>query len=303
MKGLKIITTLLSVIILSIQLYAGAGTTGGVVLKETVGARALALGDAFTAVANDADSIYWNPAGLTALEKKSISAMYMNEILDVSFMSLNAALTLSAKQGVGVSIVNLSGGDIELNALDGASKTVKAENDYVLSAAYAKAFGNLSTGITVKYLKSTLVEAESATAFAADLGAQHTVTQVPGLTIAAVIQNIGSKIKYIDEGDPLPLTGKLGCAYRLPLGALGENHLLVSTDIIQPKELSLRANVGVEYTYNNLISLRGGYKFNYDVDSFAAGFGLHVKNFILDYAFAPKDVLGDTYKLSLTLQF
>lgn len=302
MKWNKVSAAIIITFLSAHSLYAGAGTTGGVVLKETVGARALALGDAFTAVATGADAVSWNPAGIATVEKKSISAMYMNEILDVGFMSLNAALPFG-NQGIGMSIVNLSGGDIELNSVDGTSKTVNAENDYVLSAAYARTFNNFSGGITVKYLKSTLIETESATAFAADLGVQHSVAQVPGLSLAAVVQNVGTEIKYISEGDPLPLTAKVGGAYTLPLGTLGENNLLFSTDIIKPRELSVRANIGVEYTYNNFFSLRGGYKFNYDVDSFTAGFGLHLKNFILDYAFAPKDVLGDTYKVSLSLEF
>lgn len=45
----------------------GPGTTGAVELKIPVGPRAIAMGEAFVAVANDANAIYWNPAGLMQL--------------------------------------------------------------------------------------------------------------------------------------------------------------------------------------------------------------------------------------------
>ena len=45
-------------------------------LSHGVGARALGMGGAFVAVADDATATYWNPAGLTKVKKHSFSAMY-----------------------------------------------------------------------------------------------------------------------------------------------------------------------------------------------------------------------------------
>ena len=59
------------------SLYAGGpGSTGAVELKIPVGPRAIAMGQAFVAVADDANAVYWNPAGLNQLGGSEITAQY-----------------------------------------------------------------------------------------------------------------------------------------------------------------------------------------------------------------------------------
>ena len=54
----------------------GPGTTTANFLKIGIGARATAMGEAFTALSNDGTSLYWNPAGLIQMEKRELSATY-----------------------------------------------------------------------------------------------------------------------------------------------------------------------------------------------------------------------------------
>jgi hypothetical protein len=56
--------------------YAQDGKYAGEFLNIGVGARALAMGGAFIGVANDGTAAYWNPAGMGALNKKEVTAMY-----------------------------------------------------------------------------------------------------------------------------------------------------------------------------------------------------------------------------------
>jgi len=70
---------LIGILILTPDLscYAnGPGTTTAGFLKIGVGARAAAMGEAFTAVASDGTSLYWNPAGFAQIQKRELSAMY-----------------------------------------------------------------------------------------------------------------------------------------------------------------------------------------------------------------------------------
>ena len=55
---------------------ADEGAHAAEFLSHGVGARALGMGGAFVAVADDATATYWNPAGLTKVKKHSFSAMY-----------------------------------------------------------------------------------------------------------------------------------------------------------------------------------------------------------------------------------
>jgi len=64
--------------ILNLSFASGAGTSGAIILKQTVGARPLGMGEAFVAVAdNVAGALHWNPAGLSQIRKHEISAIYL----------------------------------------------------------------------------------------------------------------------------------------------------------------------------------------------------------------------------------
>ena len=53
------------ILLLPTILFSQNGGDPGAFLRRDVGSRAIALGGAFTGVANDASSVYWNPAGLS----------------------------------------------------------------------------------------------------------------------------------------------------------------------------------------------------------------------------------------------
>jgi len=72
----KRILTLALALSLSFSAASAATRETGAFLKVGVGARAMGLGDAFTAVSDDGTAFYWNPAGLSLVRKRELSAMY-----------------------------------------------------------------------------------------------------------------------------------------------------------------------------------------------------------------------------------
>ncbi len=301
MRHLKFLGILLTGLLTAQLLYAGAGTTGAVVLKESIGARATAMGDAYVGIASGADAIFWNPAGLAEMKTREIGAMYLKDVADIDFETINYVQPLPHGQAVAIAIERLSAGNLEINYLDGTSRTVNAQSDFVYNAAYAKQIlDNLSAGANFKLLSSNLAETETASAYAVDLAVLYKLATVKGLSMGANIQNIGSGIKYISETDPLPLNVKVGAAYRTEVK---NDVLTVAADFNKPKELSSRVNLGFEYLYNKIMAFRAGYKIGYDLDTFTAGFGFKIGNYGLDYAFAPKGDLGNNHRLSFSLNF
>src|SRR5262245_49352629 len=76
---------------------ASGGTTGAEILKIGVGARAIAMGEAYTAMADDVSSLYWNPAGLALMQERTASFMYNQMVRDMSYQ--NAAIGIPLENG------------------------------------------------------------------------------------------------------------------------------------------------------------------------------------------------------------
>src|SRR2546423_897852 len=65
---------------------SGAGTSGASVLNIPVGARAIGMGEAYPALADDASSLYWNPAGIALLNQSEASFMYNQLFEDLTYI-------------------------------------------------------------------------------------------------------------------------------------------------------------------------------------------------------------------------
>src|SRR5688572_21501094 len=94
------------------SLLAGSGTSGGSFLNIPVGARAVAMGEAYTALADDVSSLYWNPAGLAFMRQSQASFMYNPSFNDLTYHNAAAGVSLE-NGGIGASASYLSYGDIE----------------------------------------------------------------------------------------------------------------------------------------------------------------------------------------------
>ncbi|MCK4418446.1 PorV/PorQ family protein, partial [Candidatus Aerophobetes bacterium] len=192
---------IIGILILTFNLvcYAnGPGTTTASFLKIGVGARPAAMGEAFTALADDGTSLYWNPAGLTQIKQRELSATYnlwFQEIrqgyLSFGFPSLGGTV------GLGANYVDM--GDIEGRDEEGNPTGDFGASDTHLFAGYADKFKNISWGITVGWLEDK-IEKDTKTTFLANIGLLYPLGE--RFILGVVAQNIGSKL----GSDPLPLT-------------------------------------------------------------------------------------------------
>ncbi|MBU1262229.1 PorV/PorQ family protein [bacterium] len=297
MKGLLIVISILFQIS---PVYAnGLGTKGGIILSYPVGAQAIGMGEAFVGVAQGVNAIYWNPAGLVSLESKEFTGYYLDGLVDANYKFMGYAQPM--RFGViGCGISNLDGGKATIYNTDGTTKNVTAQTDYIFMISYAnKVRENLSFGGNIKLIQSELGETSKADAFACDLGGLYNIP-AKNLKIGVAIQNMGTEIKYEEEGDPLPLNIKLGTAYRF-------NNLLLALDINKPIENKLRFNIGGEYWIAKIMALRAGYKFKQEGSGsdtgLTAGIGFKISNYRFDYAYVPYGNLDNTHQVSLTARF
>jgi hypothetical protein len=249
--------------VIAISLVVGSGlfadalgqTAGGAAfLKIGMGGRALSMGGAFVAVADEAGAGYWNPAGLDLVRHTKMEASYSRLSLDRHYDTGAFSQPLGRYGSLGLGWMRFGVDQIELrtgdtSAPDGYGKD--DENAYLIS--YSKSFlGFLGVGITGKYITQNLL-GKHATATGADLGLLLKMTN--GWSVGLVTQNIDADLVWPGgHKDPLPRVTKLGIAYQTFGGKL-----LVTCDRVSSNQERTEIRFGTEGKASRTWSLRGGY--------------------------------------------
>jgi len=276
---------------LTLSSYAsGPGTTAANFLKIGIGARATAMGEAFTALADDGTSIYWNPAGLVQVKKRELLAMYniYFEEIKQGYLSLASPL-LQGTIGLGFNYLHM--GDIEGTDAQGNLTGYFSASDFQASLAYARSLSpHLSFGISAGILQDAIKE-DKKTAFLANVGLLLKTSRL--FSFGLVFQNIGSKL---GEG-PLPFTFRGGVAVML-------EPLNVEVDIVKPSDNETHYCVGVEWQIKEVLALRSGYKARQDIGpGMSIGIGLSIKQIQFNYAYVSRGDLGHLQKVSSAIRF
>lgn len=304
LKNLFILSTLV-VAVLTTQTAGSdnAGTSGAVFLKIGVGARAAGMGEAQVAVPEGADSLYWNPAGLTNLGVKDITFAHNEWIEDVRYEYVGASIPIFWNSAVGVSYSQLTMGELEGRDAQGRRTNNFAAGDRLFTVGWGiRPFGMLQAGATFKYISSRIAD-DKAKAYAGDFGFIF-LSPLRGLTVGFAVNNVGTEIKFVDEGDPLPLTYRVGGGYVLPF--TGKTHkITVAVDGVKGNDTDFYVNTGAEYLLAGMVAVRAGYKARYDEAGIAAGGGFRYLfsgsyGVQVDYAYADMGVFGATHRVSIT---
>lgn len=300
MRTKKVTGVLIAFMIISTGIVygKGPGTTGAAFLKIGVGARAVALGESYVAIADDASTLYWNPAGLSNITGSEVILQHNQWLSQISQEYVGYVCPVgSGKIGIGVNYLHMD--PIERTLEDnsgnyGGSKGTFKAADTALSLGYSRAVSeSLSIGVGLKGIRQR-IDTETAQGVGLDVGTYYQ-TPIEGLSIGIVIQNPGSKIKFIEQKDSLPLNYRVGTALRI-------KEALLSIDVNKPIENDLRFNTGFEYTIMKVLSLRLGYNSkNYLDKGLTYGVGVNMSKVKLDYAFVPYGDLGDTHRVSMSV--
>ncbi|MCK5534649.1 PorV/PorQ family protein [bacterium] len=284
------------------------GTTGANFLKLKVGARGAGMGGAFCAIADDVNAVYWNPAGLGQLERKEVSLMYLKWWEGINYQFMGYVHPLGRKGVLGGSVYYLTMNDIDGYSEGGMPSNNLTAYDLAVVLSYGrKLMGNkkisdqwkagLFGGINIKLIQEKLDD-KSAVAYALDIGSLYK-SPVENLSFGFNVQNLGGEIKFVEEGDELPLNIKVGTGYRMLNG-----DLLLAIDYNLPNDNDGYINTGVEYWLWEIISLRLGYGNNNEVEEgISYGLGMNNGEIGLDYAFEPYEILGDTHRISISWRF
>lgn len=311
MKNVISILTLLTFSILSTASVWAARTGGdaGAFADMGAGARATALEGAFVSVADDAWTIFYNPGGADQVPGTQIQFMYyrpFSEVDGINYAGLAATKSFSGAGfalgtvGLGVQYFRASG----IEETGGAGLTGNTFSDYemALRFGWSKGFGgSLATGRPPTYyfglsakVVSTKVYEYSDGGFGLDVG--FLLKPVNSLKVGFALENVVSpQITLIEHGDSYPVRGRAGFAY--DIGGYGFGTAEVRIDDDSDYEFA----VAGEARPVKMLAFRGGYEAVYK--TWAAGLGVRASSILADFAYRPHGELGDSYIVTVGLNF
>lgn len=284
--------TLVGTVLAACILTALAGPSlAGTSLQVPIGPRAIAMGGAFSSISDDAEALYWNPAGLPWIGHQEITGTHANLFgSDIQDNYVAFVLPLTRQDAAAVDWYRSGFNDTELNF---------GENRIDLSYG-RKAFPFLSAGGTVKYLtRNTDLDGVSVrNGRGAGLDFGLIATPFARLRVGVVAQDaFDTKLSYSQgEGTVVayPRTVRIGASYS-PI-----------RDAIVAADLDDRLHVGAEYSPVQALALRAGVQNDgsgSDGLTWSAGTGIRWNIVRFDYAYVDHPTLGGTSHFGLGLAF
>lgn len=270
-----------------------AGQSGWQFLKINGDARQAAMGNAYTAISKgDASAIFGNPASLSDVQNIDVQVNALQWVADINHQSAAIAYSIGDIGVFGASVAMLGYGDIPetINAPSGTSGTspmvtggMFTANDIAAGISYArKITDNLSVGGNVRWMQQQIAELTMHN-WSLDFGTMY-YTGYRSLRIAITARNFGPDSRFggwseefQSESDNvrMPLDFRAGMAMDF-LDDEGGPHLL--TAVIEgdhPNDGKEKFHIGTSYAFDGKFFIRGGYKFNYDVQRFTFGAGIN----------------------------
>jgi len=251
-----------------------AGINAAAFLKVGVGARQVGMGSAVTSMNGDVTNVFWNPAGVALHDEKAqVSFTYNSWIGGLTQNAVAASYNMEGigTIGLGVMTFGITGipadrdiypGNTALQALqiDQATADTYDYMDMLAQLTYsAYVMDRLTLGASVKFINEK-IDDQNATAIGFDLGSVYNIG-ISSWNIGARISNLGSDIKFYDYASPIPLTFSIGTSL-VPV-RIGESSVTLAVDAVKPQDGQQYYYTGLEYNYNNMVFLRGGWKMNY----------------------------------------
>lgn len=291
------------------QEFKKNATSGFTFLQVPASARTAALGEASIALSDmNSEGIFNNPAilGFTN-QTHSFSASFSNWFADIK--NYTTSYSYNSPFGVfGTGIILFDYGTMQRTEVAGGQKVYEilgtfTANSLAAYLTYSKMLTDrFSFGVSFKYVQEK-IDIYKADNIVFDGGVLY-YTGLGSLRIAASMQNFGTNSKFINDEFKMPITFRLGAAGEILGDIDSEYRITLMTEALHPNNGDERINFGSEISWQNMITLRAGYKFFYDEESYSAGFGINPKLVLplqFDFAYADYGRLGNILRFTLQL--
>ena len=299
-------------------------------LQIGVSPKAAALGDAYTAVSQGVESVFFNPAGLTEMNSQFQAFVSSTQwFADIKYLAGAIGYNSGDYGAFALSFIVVDYGTIKGTSLVPAASTganytltgdVKNVGAYSFGLTYVKAVSTkFAIGGTVKYVGQQLGQLTDANGNTSDNNANKVafdmgVKYFPGiesLRLGMSIRNFSTFVQYQNFESPLPLAFSVGLGMNLMdlinKDMSKEHALVLSSEFVHPNDYTDRVNTGIEYTFMNLVSLRAGYETNHDILSWSGGIGLGTSlagtRIDVDYSYSQTKYFDGVNRFALKVGF
>ncbi|HBA61458.1 MAG TPA: hypothetical protein DCZ92_11715 [Elusimicrobia bacterium] len=259
------------------------------------GARPVALGGAYTALARDANALLYNPAGLGEVSEQQAVFMHNRYFQDIT----QEYLAYASPQGWGASVNYLDFGSAPRTTISNHAGGLGSVGltDIAVSAGYGAPMGvNFVGGAAIKFIQESIAGV-SGTGFGLDLGVFYYPGGREKTVLGASVQNLGPSVKFQNKKEAMPLNVRVGAAHSFSVRG---QDATVSADLSKALAEKLVISAGVETIVSRLVAVRFGYTTRNEAGSgLTMGLGYGYQDFSFDYAFVPFGDLGAAHRLSV----
>jgi len=309
---------------------AAATKYAGAFMENGGGARPLAMGGAFTAVADDPSTTFWNPAGLASVDYRAIMLMHserFGDLVDRDFVAFTLPVLgiddIPFTDHLADQLDGNNDGQVDDDELYGIFDLrdqilYKSDQELAFLVSYGERKGSWQFGATLKVVRKSVGE-YSSLGIGADLAILNP-TLWKHLAFGVKFQDITTTYLSWDTGRNELITPAIvpGLAYRFPLTSMNmgltlasdletrfNNRLTADQYAFGDSGVTTNVHVGAELSFSDKVFLRGGFDSGWASENITAGAGFHLKPLTIDYAYAGDTLIIDevTHRISLTVGF
>ncbi len=262
----------------------------GAFLRVGFGPRAKAMGQAYTAIADQSTAAAYNPAGLGFIDQKMVDASVAIMSFDRRFMTVGFARSVPPTAGFSISVIQAGFRDIDARASNGDRIGSVDDHQFAVTMGFAiRLSDQLAMGISPRWLYSKVYDVSSS-ALGIGLGAMFKPRD--NLSFGASVTGLGETFKFSRDPsgqgeettrDAVPNVIRLGGAYRVSLQE--RLPLLAALDVSFTQDQPAQLHCGLEAEPSGKFKIRAGL----DQSDWTFGFGIRWdilgSEMNLDYAF------------------
>lgn len=274
--------------------YAAAGDAG----QESpfsvgVGARALAMGGGFTSLADDASAIFYNPAGLAALEFQEVSFMHMALFEGTICDYASWAYPVISLGGFGIAYMRIGTDDIVKRSSFDSLECFDYSTSQFLVSYGRRLHGGLALGVSLKVVNQTL---DVYSDYGAGLDFGMTAVLYGNLSGGILIRDMIPASLKLDTTSEVTLMSVVGGLSVKQIKLADRVKLTASFELEKVENRSTKVHTGAEAVFDGAYALRAGY----DRDNLSFGAGLTYRRLRIDYAYKCLDYVDDSHRFSLS---